>query len=107
MREVFRHRGLLDNIISDCGPQFVSKFWKNLFKKLKITCNLSSGYHPQTDGQVERTNQMLEQNIQCFLIYQQNDWANILRFAEFAYNNSIQSSTRLTPFCAYIGHHNR
>jgi transposase InsO family protein len=51
MHEVYRHHGLPDNIISDRGPQFVSKFWKHLFNMLKVTCNLSSGYHPQTDGQ--------------------------------------------------------
>ena len=60
MREVFRHHGLPDSIISDRGPQFVSKFWKHLFKMLKVTCNLSFGYHPQTDAQAECTNQMLE-----------------------------------------------
>ena len=61
MREVFRHHGLPDNIISDRGPQFVSKFWKHLFKMLKVTCNLSSGYHPQTDGQAKHTNQSVTQ----------------------------------------------
>ena len=64
---------------------------------LKVTCNLSSGYHPQTDGQAERTNQMLEQD----------DWADILHFAELSYNNSIHLSTRITPFYVYIGYHPR
>ena len=73
MREACRHHGLPDSIISDRGPQFVSKFWKHLFKMLKVTCNLSSGYHPQTDGQAERTNQTLEQYLRCFLSYQQDD----------------------------------
>ena len=107
MREVFRHHGLPDSIISDCGPQFVSKFWKHLLKMLKVTCNISSGYHPQTDGEAERTNQTLEQYLRCFLSYQQDDWADILHFAEFAYNNSIHSSTRVTPFYAYTGYHPR
>ena len=101
MREVFQHDGLPDSSISDRGPQFVSKFWKHLFKLLKVTCNLSSCYHPQTDGQAERTNQMLKQYLRCFLSYQQNEWAIILQFAEFSYNNSIHSSTRVTPFYAY------
>ena len=69
-REVFQHHGLLDSIIIDRGPQFVSKFWKHLFKMLKVTCDLSSGYHPQTDGLTERTNQMLEHYLRCFLSYQ-------------------------------------
>ena len=107
MREVFWHHGLPNSIISDRGPQFVSKFWKHLFKMLKVSCNLSSGYHPQTDGQAERTNQTLEQYFRCFLSYQQDDWADILHFAEFAYNNAIHSSTRVSPFYAYTGFHPR
>ena len=81
MREVFQHHGLPDNIINDCGPQVVSKFWKHLFKMLKVICNLFSIYHPQTDGQAEHTNQTLEQYLRCFLSYQQDDWADILHFA--------------------------
>ena len=72
---------------------------------LKVTYNLSSGDHPQTDGQAESTNQMLEQYLQGFLNYQQDDCADILHFAEFAYNNYIHSSTRVTPFYAYTRHH--
>ena len=72
---------------------------------LKVTCNLSSDHHPQTDGQNERTNKTLEQYLRCFLCYQQEDWANILQFSKFGYNNSIYSSTRVKPFYAYIGYH--
>ena len=53
MCEVYQHHGLPESIINDRGPQFVSKFWKHLFKMLKVICNLSFGYHPQTDGQAE------------------------------------------------------
>ena len=66
MREVFWHHYLVDSIISDREPQFLSKFWKHLFKMLKVICNLSFGYHPQTDGQAKRTNQMLEQYLRVF-----------------------------------------
>ena len=107
MREVFRHHGLPDSIVSDRGPQFISKFWRHLLSLLKISCNLSSSYHPQTDGQAERTNQTLEQYLRCFISYQQDDWAAILHFAEFAYNNSVHSSSKVTPFFAYTGHHPR
>ena len=69
---------------------------------LKVTCNLSSDYHPQTNGQAERTNQTLEQYLRCF---HQDDWADILHFAEFAYNNYVHASTKVTPFYAYIGCH--
>ena len=107
MREVFQHHGLPNSIISNHGPQFVSKFQKYLFKMLKVTCNLSSDHHPQTDGQNERTNKTLEQYLRCFLCYQQEDWANILQFSKFGYNNSIYSSTMVTPFYAYIGYRPR
>ena len=76
MHEVFWHHGLPDNIINDRGPQFVSKFWKHLFKMLKVTCNLSSDYHPQKYGQAKCTNQTLERYLRCFLSYQQDDWEN-------------------------------
>jgi hypothetical protein len=59
MREVFKHHGLLDDIISDGGPQFISKFWQHMLEILEISPKLSSSYHPQTDSQSERTNQTL------------------------------------------------
>ena len=107
MREVFKHHGLPDDIISDRGPQFISKFWTHLLEILRISCNLSSSYHPQTDGQTERTNQTLEQYLRCFINYQQDDWVDFLHMAEFAYNNSIHSSTGYTPFFANTGYHPR
>ena len=84
------------------------KNWRHLLSLLKISSNLSSSYHPQTDSQVERTNQTLEQYLHCFISYEcQDDWADILHFVEFAYNNSVHSSSKVTPFFAYTGHHPR
>ena len=88
MREVFRHRGLPNDIISDQGPQFISKFWRHMFKLLHTSCKLSSGYHPETNGQSECTNQTIEQYLHCFVNYQQDDWVLLLHSAVFAYNNS-------------------
>jgi hypothetical protein len=107
MKEVFRLHGFPNDIISDRGPQFISKFWQHLLEMLKISCKLSSSYHPQSDGQTERTNQTLEQYLRCFINYQQDDWVDFLHFAEFAYNNSVHSSTGYTPFFANIGYHPR
>ena len=107
MREAFRHHGFTGNIVSDRGPQFISKFWRHLLSLLKIACNLSSSYHPQTDGQTERTNQTLEQYLRFFICYQQDDWVDILHFTEFAYNNSVHSSSKVTSFFAYTSHHPR
>jgi hypothetical protein len=107
LREIFKLHGFPDDIISDRGPQFVSMFWKHLLKSLGISSKLSTSYHPETDGQTERTNQTLEQYLRCFINYQQDDWVDFLHLAEFSYNNSIHSSTGYSPFFANIGYHPR
>ena len=104
---IYRYHGLPDDIISDRGPQFVSQFWKSLFQTLKVDIKLSSAFHPQTDGQTERVNQILEQYLRCAINYQQDDWTSHLTLAEFAYNNTIHSSTGQTPFYANYGYHPR
>lgn len=68
---------------------------------------MSTAFHPQTDGQTERTNSILEQYLRVYLNYQQDDWISLLPLAEFSYNNSIQSSTRHSPFMANYGFHPR
>ena len=78
-----------------------------MFKLLHISVKLSSGYHPKTNGQTERTNQTLEQYLHCFINYQQDDWVDFLYLAEFAYNNSVHSSTGYSPFFANTGSHPR
>ena len=98
MREVFHHHSLPNVIISDRDPQFVSHFWKHLWEGLKISGKLSSAYHPQNDGQTKRTKQTLKQYLRCFISYQHDDWSNILHLSEFAYNNIVHSSTKVTPF---------
>jgi transposase InsO family protein len=69
LRDVFKHHGLPDEVISDRGPQFIAKFWTHLLEMLRIPRKLSSSYHPQTDGETERTNQTLEQYLCCFINY--------------------------------------
>lgn len=105
MQNVVRLHGLPDNIVSDRGTQFVSKFWTRLFELLGTKINLSSAYHPQSDGQTEIVNQILEQYLRCTINYQQDNWCSLLPFAEFAYNNTIHSSTKKTPFYANYGFH--
>jgi hypothetical protein len=67
----------------------ILKFWKSLFKILKVKIKLSSAYHPQTDGQTKRVNQVLEQYLHCTINYHQDNWMELLPLAEFAYNNTI------------------
>jgi hypothetical protein len=104
---VWKHHGLPDEMISDRGPQFASSLMKELNKLLGIRTKLSTPYHPQTDGQTERTNQELEQYLRIFVNHRQSDWADWLPMAEFAYNNKIHSSTKQTPFFLDTGIHPR
>src|SRR3954463_12436004 len=99
---IFRLHGLPKVIVSDRDPKFTSKFWKTLFKITDIKLAISTAFHPQTDGQTERTNRTLEDMLRAFTNYQQNNWEDNLPYAEFACNNATNSSTGLTPF--YINH---
>jgi hypothetical protein len=103
IKNVFAKHGLPADIISDRGRLFVSKFWQSLCEALDISSNLSTAYHPQTDGQTERTNQTLEQYLRIFVNYQQDDWATQLPLAEFVYNNTPHSATGVSPFFANKG----
>ena len=76
-------------------------------KKLDVRLNMSTAFHPQTDGQSEALNQILEQYLRIFCTYHQDDWVDLLPFAEFAYNNSVNASTKMTPFYAVYGQHPR
>jgi hypothetical protein len=84
--------GFPNDIVSNQGPQFISKFWKGFFELLKVKIDLWSAYHLETDGQTKRVNQILEQYLQCTINYHQNNWVGFLPLAEFAYNNTLQSS---------------
>ena len=67
---IYRYHGLLDDIVSDRGHEFVSKFWQSLFKILQVEIKLSSAFHLQTDEQMEWVNQVLEQYLYCTINYQ-------------------------------------
>jgi len=103
--QVFKDVGLPQKVISDRGPQFVSRFIKELCSQLGIERNPSMAYHPQTDGQMEQVNQELEQYLRLYCNYRQNNWAEWLSIAEFSYNNQIHSSTGQSPFLVNLGCH--
>lgn len=107
IKEVFRLHGLPTKIVSDRGSIFTAKFWKWVSKKLGIQRNLSTAYHPQTDGQTERINAVLEQYLRCYCDYNQDNWYYLLPLAEFAYNNSKSTSTGYTPFMMNYGYNPR
>ncbi|XP_041419736.1 uncharacterized protein LOC121393946 [Xenopus laevis] len=105
IKEVVRLHGVPDEIVSDRGVQFTSKFWRALCKALKIKMALSTAFHPQSNGQTERTNQTLEQYLRCFSSFLQDNWSELLPLAEFSYNNALHSSIKQTPFFANYGFH--
>lgn len=107
LSKVFSLHGLPDDIVSDRGSVFTSHFTRSVMTGLGITQNISTAFHPQTDGQTERTNATLEQYLRCFLNYQQDNWIDFLPMAEFCYNNTVHSSTKHTPFFALTGTHPR
>ena len=105
LEHVFSKHGTPSDIVSDRGKHFVSRFWVLLCTLLGIQSNLSTAYHPETDGQTERTNQILEQYLRMYINYEQDDWATLLPYAKFAYNNTPQSATGVSPFFANKGYH--
>ena len=107
VKEIWHHHGLPLDIVFDCNPKFTSNFWKAVMKKLDVHLNMSMAFHPQTDGQSEALNQVLEQYLQIFCTYHQDDWVELLPFAEFSYNNSVNTSTKMMPFYAVYGQHPR
>lgn len=102
---VWKLHGTPLDTISDRGPQFASKVTRSFFQQLGITPRFSTVYHPQTDGQTERVNPILEQYLRLFIAHHQNDWSEFLSLAEFSYNNSIHSSIGVSPFYANYGYH--
>lgn len=107
LRHVVRLHGLPNDIVTDRGTQFTSKFWSRLFELFGTQIKLSTAFHPQSDGQTERVNQILEQYLRCYINYQQDNWTSCLPMAEFAYNNAEHTSTKQTPFHANYGYHPR
>jgi len=95
--------GLPESIISDRGVQFAVGMMKELNNLLGIQTKLSTAYHLQTDRQIERINQELEQYLRVFIDHRQEQWPDWLGTAEFVYNNKIHAATKISPFKANYG----
>ncbi|WVZ49882.1 hypothetical protein U9M48_001205 [Paspalum notatum var. saurae] len=103
IENVVKLHGVPRRIVSDRGTQFTSRFWKSLQEALGTNLDFRSTYHPQTDGQTERVNQIMEDMLRaCVLTYGTN-WEASLPFAEFSYNNGCQASLGMTPFETLYG----
>jgi hypothetical protein len=102
---IFRIHGMPLDIVSDRGPHFASKFWQTFWRLLGVHPSLTTAFHPQGDGQTERVNQTAENILRHVVNYEQDNWATELPFAEFAYNNTVHATTKVTPFYAnYLRH---
>nr|ABA97081.1 retrotransposon protein, putative, Ty3-gypsy subclass [Oryza sativa Japonica Group] len=95
--------GVLKKIVSDRGSQFTSKFWQKLQEELGTRLNFSTAYYPQTDGQTERVNQILEDILPACALDFGGAWDKSLPYAEFSYNNSYQASLQMAIFKALYG----
>jgi hypothetical protein len=100
---VFKHHGLPSKLISDRDPRFTSKFWTELTRLLGTKLKMSAASHPQTDGQTERSNRVLEDYLRHYISPSQDDWDEWLPQADFSVNNAWQKSIKNTPFMLNFG----
>ncbi|KAL3688559.1 hypothetical protein R1sor_014868 [Riccia sorocarpa] len=99
----WRFYGLPRSIVSDRDPKFTSAFWKHLYRKMQTKLLFSTAFHPQTDGQTEKVNSVLNQYLRNFINADQRDWAKWLGPAEYCYNSTKHSATGESPFLLAYG----
>lgn len=100
----FRHLGVPESIVSDCGPQFISEFFGTLCLLLGIKRKLSTAYHPETDGQTEIMNQYLDLRLRPFVNHFQNNWSRLLPLMDFVQLALHHDSINISPFQLLHGH---
>ncbi|KAL0537688.1 hypothetical protein IC582_026673 [Cucumis melo] len=103
MSEIVRLHGVPVSIVSDRDARFTSKFWKGLQTAMGTRLDFSTTFHPQTDDQTERLNQVLEDMLRACALEFPGSWDSHLHLMEFAYNNSYQATIGMAPFEALYG----
>ncbi|GJT16306.1 putative reverse transcriptase domain-containing protein [Tanacetum coccineum] len=103
LKEVVTRHGIPGSIICDRDGRFASNFWRSLQKTLGTSLDMSTAYHPETDGQSERTIQTLEDMLRACVIDFEKGWVKHLPLVEFSYNNSYHTSIKAAPFEALYG----
>ncbi|GJV82862.1 putative reverse transcriptase domain-containing protein [Tanacetum coccineum] len=103
LKEVVTRHGIPVSTICDRDPRFASNFWRSLQNALGTKLDMSTAYHPQIDGQSERTIQTLEDMLCACAIDFGKGWVNHFPFVMFSYNNSYQASIKAAPFEALYG----
>jgi hypothetical protein len=105
IKEVVRHHGMPSSIVSDRDSKFTSNFWKHVMETTGTKLRMSTAFHPQTDGQTERVNRIIEEYLRHYVSAEQDNWDELLPLAEFALNDSYQESIGTTPFFLTYGQH--
>jgi hypothetical protein len=89
--------------VFDRDPKFTPKIWKGLFNGFGTNLNFSTVYHPKSDGQIERVNQVIEYMLRMYVMDKPSKWEDYLHLVEFAYNHGYQTSLKMSPFEALYG----
>ena len=105
LSKVWALHGMPKRMLHDRDTRFTSNFWTSFFALCGIKQLNSSAFHPQTDGQTERVNRVVEDFLRHFSDKNQSNWPKLLPFAEFAFNNAKHDSTGYTPFYLNYGYH--
>jgi hypothetical protein len=103
LKEVAHLHGIPKMIVSDRHPKFTSNFWKELFKGFRTNLNFSTSYHPESDGQIERVNRVIEDMLRMYVMDKPSRWEDYLHLVEFTYNNGYHASLKMSPFEALYG----
>ena len=103
VREIVRLHGVPMSIVLDRDPRFTTHFWKSFLKAMGTQLTMTTTFYSQTDGQSERTIQVLEDMLQACVLDLKGSWEEHLPLVEFAYNNSYQVSTQMEPYEALYG----
>jgi transposase InsO family protein len=85
LKEVAHLHGIPKTIVSDRDPKFTSNFWRGLFKGFRTNLNFSTAYHPESDGQTERVNRVIEDMLRMYVMDKPSRWEDYLHLVEFAY----------------------
>lgn len=103
LQHVFRLHGCPDTFVMDRDTRWKSTFWQHWCTLLDIECNMSTSYHPQTDGQTERMNRILEEVLRHYINPSHTSWESLLPWVEFAVNSATQESVKASPFLLNYG----
>uniref|UniRef100_A0A3P9M1D4 Gypsy retrotransposon integrase-like protein 1 n=1 Tax=Oryzias latipes TaxID=8090 RepID=A0A3P9M1D4_ORYLA len=104
LNQIVRYHGFPKDIVSDRGPQFVSRFWREFCRLIGAKASLTSGYHPESNGQTERLNQQLETGLRCLVSQNPSTWSRHLVWVEYAHNTLPTSATGFSPFKCVFGY---